>query len=235
MTGAGHLYFWSEAIAGGVTLSALCAAGRLRRPAIVAGTLMIFASPLAIIHDGTYWTPARLFGGPLGIEDAMFSWRFTVIAILTAFWPWRRMGLVRSSPASPGEITVLVVVCGLGVAAAIWVAGWGVMPSFLVAQASAALILVVRHPDLANCTVRGAIALALVHGLHLVCAVELVPGFATMWVGSEPPLAVIAGIPIEEALWATAFGACAPAMWAVATGDRPPPASVTVDSVPPRG
>lgn len=233
MSGNLPLYFLSECVGCAVTLTVLASAGRMRRSALGVGLVMVIAAPLSVLHDGTYWTPKRLLGGPFGVEDPMFAWRFTVLAMVAAFWPWRHGQNRCPADPLPGEVAVLTLVGALATVLLTYAADRSVMTAFLAAQATVAGILLIRHPDLWRPALRAATIPSAIHALHLAVAVTFVPGFASMWQGSQPYWATFAGIPIEEVLWAATFGACVPLMWAVATGWRPEKApSITVAGAP---
>lgn len=232
MSGALPLYFLSECVGCAVTLAVLASAGRIRRSALAVGLVMVVAAPLSVLHDGTYWTPTRLLGGPFGVEDAMFAWRFAVLAMVAAFWPWRHDQKRCPTDPRPGEVAILGLVGTLVFGLLTYAADRSVMTAFLAAQATVAGTLLIRRPDLWRPALRATTILSAIHAFHLAVAVTFVPGFAAMWQGSQPYWATLAGIPVEEVVWAATFGACVPPMWAVATGWRPAKAPITVAGAP---
>jgi hypothetical protein len=221
MSGSLPLYFISESVGCAVTLAVLAPADRIRRSALTVGLTMVIAAPLSVLHDGTYWTPTRLLGGPFGVEDPMFAWRFALLAMVAALWPWRHDEIRCPTDPRVGEVAILALVGAIVFGLLTYAADRSVMPAFLAAQATVAVVLQIRHPDLRRPALRAATILSAIHALHLAVAVTFVPGFASMWQGSQPYWATFAGIPIEEVVWAATFGACVPPMWAVATGWRP--------------
>ena len=48
-------------------------AGPQRMLMLLAGAITLPFFPLAALFNGEYWTPVRLGGGPLGLEDALYS------------------------------------------------------------------------------------------------------------------------------------------------------------------
>jgi len=80
---ASHPYFFANL----PLLAAVCLflilgrRGQLARLALYSGLACLPCSLVAVVH-GNYWRPARLGGGPIGVEDLIFT--FTSGA---AVWP----------------------------------------------------------------------------------------------------------------------------------------------------
>jgi hypothetical protein len=210
-----HFYLWSELSGLPILALALSYAGDLRRSAVIAGLLLTLFVSISVIHEGTYWRPQRLFGGPIGIEDVLFLFRFGALSWLGTFWLWRTQ-LRLGSPAL--KSLRFVGLCTAAAAFCAWLLShvMGAMHVFIVVQAGLAAFLMTVRPLPARVVLSGLILFPSYYALHVLLLASLLPGFSAMWTGSQPYLATIMGIPLEEFLWTFSAGICFPFLLAVA-------------------
>lgn len=165
---------------------------------------------LAPMVQGTYWVPQRVFGGTVGIEDVLFciafgmlSWGFT--ALFTGPLPRYRLldrdvtrrALPLVLVAIAAYVLVLVLVLG---------ASYGFAQIGSVVAVSA--VTLARRPDLARHAAIGALSMSVYYVAMLaVWLTLLAPQGADMWVNDNHIGPALMGIPVEEFLWVTFFGA----------------------------
>jgi hypothetical protein len=211
-----HFYLWSELAGLPIVALALAYAGDLRRSAVIAGLLFTLFIPTTLIHEGAYWRPHRLFGGPIGIEDVLFLFRFGALSWLGTFWPWRTQ-LRFGSPTLKslrfvGLCTAAAMICA-------WLLShvMGAMHVFIVVQAGLAAFLLIIRPFPTRVMLSGLILFPSYYALHVLLLASLLPGFSAMWTGSEPYMATFIGLPIEEFLWTLSAAICYPLLLAAAS------------------
>ena len=211
----GYSYLWSELAGLPVLALALAYAGNQRRTALIAGVLFTLFVSTDFIFEGNYWQPRRLFGWPLGIEDALFGVRFGALCWLGTFWPWRRQLRIGSPTLNSLWVAGL---CAAAAALGVWLLSHvlGVMHAVIAIQAALAVFLMMVRPFLARCLLSGLILFPSYYALHVLLLAGLLPGFSAMWSGTEPYMATIMGIPLEEFLWTASAGLCFPFLLAVA-------------------
>jgi hypothetical protein len=95
------------------------------------------------------------------------------------------------------------------------------MPSALVSMAMLGSMLLVLRPGLLGVSLRGMVRFALLYAITLKLIFVLAPSFVAQW-NREALLGLVGGMPVEELLWAAAFGAVWPAMMAYAFDTAPP-------------
>ncbi len=168
--------------------------------------------PFLIIHaplsQGAYWSPKRVFGGAFGIEDALFCLSFGVLgwgfaALYNRHLPQlaplnlRFGGRVLAVGLFGGAVFVILAALGLS---------FGV--SAFVCQFAVAAVLVAFRPHRAALAAVTSIALTIYYiaGLGLM-VMYFGEEYAMMWSRDGILGPLIFGIPVEEYLWTTSFGA----------------------------
>ena len=205
-----HYYLWSELAGLPVVAAALALAGLQRRQALLAGLAFVLFVPLSLLHENTYWRPHRLLGGPIGFEDVLFTFRFGALAWLGMFWG----GKARLGPPSVRSVAITAVCLATGALAVGVLIHWmSVMQAFVAAQAAVALFLLWMRRDLAPRILRGLTVLPAYYAAHVLLFAALVPGFRAMWLGAQPPLGTLMGIPYEEFLWVCTASVCFPLLF----------------------
>lgn len=163
---------------------------------------------LAPMVQGTYWVPQRVFGGVVGIEDVLFciafgmlSWGFTALFA----GPLPRYRLLDRDVTRRALPLVLVAVAAY-VLPLLLGASFGVAQIAAVAGVSVATLSL--RPDLIRHAVIGALSMSVHYVAMLAIWLAVIaPQGAEMWVGGNHFGPVLMGIPVEEYLWVTCFGA----------------------------
>lgn len=193
-----------------------------RRSMLMSGLAILPAVLLFGPAASSYWTPERLFGLSIGIEDFVFmfceasqSWGFVALVIGP---------LPRITPFSPAAIKRFTPIALLGIALFFGAHRLGLSYglSAILCQSAAALTVVAIRPGLG-----GASALAaLSHLLSYLAGMGLArllfgPDFTTMWLHETMLGPTVFGLPIEEYLWAASFGAAWVPLLLYASGTSP--------------
>ncbi|MDJ0822186.1 MAG: hypothetical protein QNJ09_10320 [Paracoccaceae bacterium] len=162
----------------------------------------------APLSTGIYWSPDRLFGWPVGIEDLVFSLGYGVIT-----WGFARMvagplPLLRPLNARFVKRALIAgVVGGLILAASLMIDLSFGLASLFSHGAVIAMILFAR-PVL----IKVAVPAALLLGVFYVCGMALTipvlgPAFVQLWSHEHIFGPLLLGLPIEEYLWMISFAA----------------------------
>lgn len=201
-------YLWASLIGTAVLLAVAAPFPGTRRIALFSGLLSaptgIFAPTFA-----AYWSPVRLGGGALGIEDFLFCfgsgfnlWLLVaplpVLRGVRAIWDRRRI-MHRLWP---------FVVIGSGVYLMLWVAGANPMTGLIAGLAAAGGWALLRDGRLWRIALPGAVLYPLLYAVVLQTVFAVWPEIMSVWTGShfwERPL--LLGIPLGELAWAMAAGA----------------------------
>lgn len=195
-----------------VALLALYTISEHRRDLLIAG---LCAVPMAL-HSMTmvpdYWNPRRIAVLLVGPEDVLFCFSFGVIAWAFAVAPWRSRLATRPQPATAAAWAAMISLFGYLLYDVARMAGTPTMGSHLLAMVGVALALLSVRPRLWRLSLSGALILPLFYILGTAPIVLVWPDFFGQWSTGGTSGYSLAGIPIEELLWAIGFGACFPAM-----------------------
>lgn len=177
------------------------------RLTIRSGWFGLPAGALAPFFEGSYWSPERLGGGVVGIEDG-------IISFAAAATTWYLVALRYPAPSSRGEgaagMAGRLSVAG-GAAVATFVAAWYLLADPMMAALVSCVVttggLLVLRPAHASVAAWGALTFAAAW-FALVRLIFLVfPAFVEQWNPATIWGVRFAGVPLGEVAWAAAFGA----------------------------
>ncbi len=191
------------------------------RGAVLAGLGCLPCAPLALMHEGTYWSPHRWSPWRLGLEDGIFTFVAAATAWLAATYPWRR-----DMPARPGAGAVRRGMFILSVGAVLTLAleayGLGGLLNTLAAAVLLWAALVIVHPAYLRLAAVGAAGFVPLYLLIVRVQFWCWPAYIRQWNVANPLAAPLFGIPVGELLWAVVFACAWPAAVATAFGWTPP-------------
>jgi len=199
-------------------LTALCLAGlwlvpRHRTPALLSAMLGIPGAAYSLVFVPTYWNPVRILALPIGIEDVLFSFaNGGLVWLLVAVWtPGIRVSIDAATVAKrwlavTAAFTLLLVVIAR--------AGVPVMHAGLVGAAVILGAMLWLCPAYWPLAVRGAIAFTILYGAVLFGNLHIWPGTLSQWDTRVLSGIVFLGAPVEEMVWALAYGALYPVVMA---------------------
>ena len=196
----------------GVFLGALALTlRRLRSMALLSGML---AAPFALtspLFVPSYWSPARVAGTLTGIEDVVFSFAAGGLAWLASVWLFRHRVEFQLRPKRMWWQYAAGTACGLAVGHSSWRLGASHMAASAIACGALTAVILWRRRELWRLAVAGALAYALVYVVVLKLWYVLVPSFGTQWNAGALWGPTVFGVPLDEVVWAVAFGLAWPA------------------------
>jgi hypothetical protein len=193
-------------------LVAMLVVGKYVRPREIgrlvaaAGLLNIPGSLIAFTFEGDYWTPVRLGGLKIGVEDLVFCFVAGALAWLVAAWSFRRRirSTVRWRDAMKRYAALGLL--GGGVIIGFHLGDRHSMTGFIVASLLVlATVLVLRH-ELWVFALTGAALYLAVHVLVVRLQFWIWPDYVAFWNHDGLLGATIAGVPLIEFVWSAVFG-----------------------------
>ena len=199
-------------------LTTLCLAGfwlvpRHRKPALLSGLLGIPGAAYSLVFVPTYWNPVRILRLPIGIEDVLFSFaNGGLVWLLVSVWTSGIRLSIDSATVAKRWLAVtaaftllLVVVARSGVP---------VMHAGLVGAAVILGAMLWHRRAYWPLVVRGAIAFSVLYGAVLFASLQIWPDALSQWDTRVLSGIVFLGAPVEEMVWALAYGAVYPIVMA---------------------
>jgi hypothetical protein len=176
-------------------------------------TLVIFSGltnipcfAFTVMFEGVYWTPVRLGGWVLGVEDILCAY---ALAALTWFATVYRFRAISREPSAFHEIIKrYCIVSGIsGVAFfPFYFAGINVMTAFILMCFIVGLSLFVLYPRLRKLALAGIWKAPLVYGTMVKIYFLVWPDLALQWNTTTLWGKMFFGIPLGEIAWAISFG-----------------------------
>ena len=178
----------------------------LARLALYSGLVCLPCSLLALMHEG-YWRPARLGGGPIGVEDPIFTFTTGALVWFCAAWP-HRGDLRAPSELLSSRVAKRILLLGLPsevVLAVLWYAGVDPMSATLLASLPLLTVLLVRRRQLWILAVAGLAFFMPVYYAVVKLQFAIFPGYPLQWNQQGSWAAAFLGLPAGEWAWAAAF------------------------------
>lgn len=172
-----------------------------------------------------YWTPVQWRWGGVGFSDLVFTGASGCLAWVLATAP-RRVAL--QAAWAPGRVARRLgggLLLGLALAGAVAATGVPMHQASLVAMALGWGVLAWRSRGPRWLGPVGGPAFAAVYVAAWRAADALTPGFAAQWNPAALSGLAVVGVPLEEVVWALAFGAVWPACVAYVLDVRVVPAA----------
>jgi hypothetical protein len=191
-----------------------------RRLTLLSGLLSAPFALASVFFVPEYWVPVRVAGHLTGPEDFIFSFATGGTAWLLAIWPWRQRV---TADLHPGLFLGRYVSCAtIGVALSMfcWVVGMGAMGSALVGITAVWGALMWRRRDLWPISAAGAFSFATFYALFVLVVFVLWPHLSLHWNVANLWGPRLLNVPVEEIVWALAYGAVWPLFMAHVFGAR---------------
>jgi len=203
----GHPYFFSGLLGLALALAGYSVAGNQRGAMLVAGLSLIPLAPLAALYEASYWSPVRLGGWRVGIEDVIFVFHSGAQVWLLSVWASRHR--VRVNPRAAqfvrrylglGSLSVvLLLLCRYS--------GLDTTTSSLVGLAIAGLTALFLRPQLWPLAPAGAAGYTVFYVAFLNFSFWVWPDLVSYWNPANPWSRLVLGIPLGELAYAVAIGA----------------------------
>ncbi len=211
----------------GLSITALCwlAAGTQRRMMLLSGAVFAPFFPIAgLFSDGSYWTPAhvdlgpfspiRLQGGPIGIEDLMFlliagarTWFFaTVLA--------RRQWIAAALPGLFLRRAVAITAAAFGALAILRMLGFGYTAASYIVPVGLGLVLLRMNGNRWMLALTGSIGSVALAAAELHAWFAIWPAYRSAWAPGAATTHALLGVPAGDLLWWAVVGAVHPLVMA---------------------
>ena len=185
---------------------------------LFSGVASLPASVLALMHEGEYWRPVRLGGGPFGIEDLVFAFTVGAAAWLCAAWPFRK--LAAPEHLVTGKAVTRLLIWGATASAAafgLWRFGVDCMSATLAPAILLLAALLARRVQLWPLAVTGPAVFVPLYVAVVRLQLAVWPDYLLQWGRGGPWAGMVLGIPAGEIAWAVGFAAVWPVAVASAT------------------
>lgn len=175
-----------------VYLAVLYHARHILLSVMIAGFILVPFAPLAVFHETTYWSPQRLGGSPIGVEDALYLF-------VSGSFAWALAGLVQPVPAigaaaaiSAVSRAVKLTLAALAVWTVVALAPIGGFAASCIIAALAGLAGITMWPSRARAALIAGMGSALYHAANLAGILALNPDFAQAFASGDRPILLFA-------------------------------------------
>jgi hypothetical protein len=202
-----YLYFWVGCALALVAAILACLIKRQRRMILVTGVTHMPFFWMVFTLEGTYWTPTRLCGGAVGIEDILVGFGAGGITwFFVSLWPFARylsfdfngtLFWKRYLILSGVGMTIFFGICyGSGVP----------MAALILALSLGGCIVLAHRPGLWRVSLAGMVSFMVAWFIVAKTVFLLNPGMLQEWNLSRPMGRPLWGVPLGEILWGAGFG-----------------------------
>jgi hypothetical protein len=179
---------------------------RLRSTTMLSGAL---AAPFALtspLFVPSYWSPSRVAVALTGIEDLAFTFAGAGLAWLASIWLVRYRLALQPRASRMWWRYAAGAACGLAVAHTGWRLGAPHMAASALAFGALTAVILWRRRVFWRLAAAGSLAYAVLYVVVLKLWYVLVPSFSAQWNAGALWGPMVFGIPLDEVVWATAFG-----------------------------
>lgn len=204
-------YLWASLVAAGVALALIALVPKHRYPMLVSGAISGSIAWCGFTLEDVYWSPSRVGGGAVGIEDFLMaaavgsiSW---CLAALPSYLPFHNLSWRREVLAGRliGGLTV-----GVAVYLGFWLTGFPAMTLYLGIMSTVAAGILVWRPSLFPFAISGALGFSLFWIIMVTICFALWPDSVLVWNHASVWGQPIFDVPLGELAWAAAFGFSCP-------------------------
>ncbi|MEE4242752.1 MAG: lycopene cyclase domain-containing protein [Desulfopila sp.] len=177
----------------------------MRRLMLLGGVALVPSSPLAVLHQQSYWSAERLFGWSYGIEDILFCFSIGSLSVFCGY-------VFKSSPlilqyTVPGIIkksSFLLMLLGLLYFSA-FLFGFDIMEATIAVQITLALTLISLDGRHGKTAMLGALLYTTYYAAFFILFSYFFPSFPDLWNGRDLWPLRLFSIPFEEIVWVFSF------------------------------
>jgi hypothetical protein len=205
----GYPYFWMQVLWFGVFCLLYLFLGELRTVALWGGLLMLPLLPTFLFFEGNYWSPIRIGGLVLGIEDPLCLFALGSVATACGFIPFRSRISINTRPHQV-ILRVSTAVLGAVLFCLFLMAGYSAHTACLLAFSGLLLLVLILRHSLWHLSLIGALSFSTLGCVMLWLAFWIWPQFEGQWSQDNWWGIRIAGLPLGEVIWAACFGASYP-------------------------
>jgi hypothetical protein len=162
----------------------------------------------AVLLD--YWNPPTVLPFWISIEDFIFAFASTGLATMSAFWPVRHRLTWEIQPGKVMSRYLTFILAFSPVAAICSFLDFKPMTSMLLPIIFAGMTLIWLRPQHWITAAAGCSGFTIIHMMVLKLSFKVTPDFAGSWSFFNLWGLQFSGIPLDEIMWAVAFGAIWP-------------------------
>jgi hypothetical protein len=183
-------YMFAYVIGMPVYLAVLIAARRSFVSILAAGLVLVPFAPLAVFHETAYWSPRRIGGLPVGVEDALYlfvsgSFAYALAGLVHPFPQIRISGVTRAA-----RRVALITIAALVVSIAFALAPFGGFMASCIIAGTAGVAGIALWPSRARAALAAGAGSALYHGSNLAGILAINPDFASAFASGARPAAI---------------------------------------------
>lgn len=177
---------------------------------VLSGTLAAPFALTSVLVVPEYWNPSRLAVLLAGPEDIVFAFASAGLAWLASVWSLRHRVTFQPRPGRMWWRYVGGAIGGLAVGDLCWQLGGGPIMATITAFGALIAVILWRRREFWPLVLAGVVGYALVYVIALKLWYVLVPGFGAQWNVHALWGPMVLGVPLDEVVWAAAFGAAWP-------------------------
>ena len=203
-------YLFANLVGTPFVLVAFFLAKGQRRMMGLSGLVAAAFSPVAVLHEGEYWTPVRIGGLFFGLEDILFSFLTGSMAWFMAVWPYRQRLIIQIHPPAFLKRFAATALVGIAFLFIFRLSGLEVMSATLSGQVLLAGLVLKFQRNLWPMAVAGMLGYLAFHGLEMKIWFWLWPEFLSYWNAASFWSQRFCGLPVGEIFFTASFGAAVP-------------------------
>jgi hypothetical protein len=204
-------YLWASLLSFAILLVPVLLAmpRKLRGSLFIVGLLNAGTSPFCALLEVTYWSPVRIGGWRLGVEDFIIGFVLGAAAWGAAIWPMRHRielngGIIAAIRRLALTLAYLIPFVGLHALGLSW------MSSFLMAMAVVFVVQLLLRPSLWPLAICGVLVFVPLYFLYLQLLLVIWPAFYLQWNPATPWGLSFLGAPLGEITWSVLFALALP-------------------------
>ena len=207
---AEYIYLYGSLVLLGMWTICLVVFRSQRQLIMISSLLSMPLSCASVLFVPEYWQPVRILEGITGIEDLVFSFATGGLAWAASMWLLPRKVVVNLAWRRHLTRYFYTIFFGVVVWVSLLLLGFSVMTAALVDCAAFTLLNLALRPELLPLAIRGAIGFAVPYMAFAVVGGILFPGFYEQWNHANLWGVYLMSVPLEEGVWALAYGALWP-------------------------
>ena len=198
---AANLFYLIPIIVGLFVLSS-----HQRKIVLFSGLASTPVFPLIVFLEENYWTPQRMGGSILGIEDALCSFSVAALAWLVAILPFHHRITMKTGLKT--ALCRYLVLGSIIVTAFFSLTAAGLLPmsALILSNLIGWMVLIIVRKDLWMVSLFGMLAFAVVHTVVMKLGLSIWSDYLAQWNTENFWGRPICGVPLGEALWAFVYG-----------------------------
>jgi len=183
---------------------------RHRRFMFLSGIFSLLFALFSIAFIPEYWNPEKIGGLIVGIEDILFSFATGCIVWVVASLISKKNFNFNTKFSTVLKRYLIVVNSGIFLGILLWVSGMNIMTATIILITIVGVVLLYYYKKLLFFLLSGALGFTLFYMVIIYLILSFWPQFVLQWSSGCLSGIAVFGIPLEEIIWAFAYGAVWP-------------------------